>query len=148
LGITRWDPFHELNHMRHQIDRYLDHLWGRGRQEIAGAAGPGPKVDVYQTENEVVAVAELPGIQTKDDIEVRIDQDKLTLRGEIKRTQGHREENSVYNERYYGTFTRVIQLPSRVMPEKATAAYNNGILEVRMAKSDPGENWGRRIEIQ
>jgi HSP20 family protein len=134
--------------MRHQIDRYLDHLWGRGRQEIAGAAGPGPKVDVYQTENEVVAVAELPGIQTKDDIEVRIDQDKLTLRGEIKRTQGHREENSVYNERYYGTFTRVIQLPSRVMPEKATAAYNNGILEVRMAKSDPGENWGRRIEIQ
>ncbi len=149
MGITRWDPFHDLSQMRHQIDRYLDHLWGRvARQDIAGVTGFGPRIDVYQTENEVVATAELPGIQAKDDIDLRIDSDKLTIRGEIKRSQDFKEEHSVYNERYYGTFTRVIQLPARVKPDQAQATYKNGVLEIRMVKSDPGENWGRRIPIQ
>ncbi|MCL6612857.1 MAG: Hsp20/alpha crystallin family protein [Peptococcaceae bacterium] len=149
MGIVRWDPFNELSSMRHMIDRYLDHFWGRGaRHDLAGTTGFGPRIDVYQTEDEVIATAELPGIQAKDDIDVRIDNDKLTIRGEFKRSQDLKEEHSVYNERYFGTFTRVIQLPARVRPEQARATYNNGILEIRMAKSDPGENWGRRIPVQ
>ncbi|MFZ5631274.1 MAG: Hsp20/alpha crystallin family protein [Bacillota bacterium] len=149
MGLIRWDPFHELNQMRHQIDRYLDNFWGRGsRHDIAGATGYGPRMDVYQTENEVIATAELPGIESKDDIDVRVDNDKLTIRGEIKRSRDHKEENSIYNERYYGTFTRVVQLPARVRTDQAKATYSNGVLEIRMLKSDPGENWGRRIPIQ
>lgn len=149
MGITRWDPFHELSQMRHQIDRYLDSLWSRGaRQEAVGAPGQCPRVDIYQTENEVVATAELPGIDAKDDIDVRVDADRLTIRGEIKRSQDHREENSFYTERYFGSFTRVIPLPARVRPDQARASYTNGVLEVRMAKSDPGDNQGHRIAIQ
>lgn len=148
MGIIRWDPFHELSQMRHQIDRYLDSFWGRTRHDLAGITGHGPRMDVYQTENEVVATAELPGIQSKDDIEVRVDSDRLTIRGELKRSQEHKEENSIYNERYYGTFTRVLQLPARVKPDQARATYHNGVLEIRMAKSEPGDNRGHRIQIQ
>lgn len=149
MGIVRWDPFHELSNMRHMIDRYLDNFWGRGaRHDIAGTPGFGPRIDVYQTEDEVVATAELPGMQAKDDIDVRVDNDRLTIRGEIKRSKDFKEEHSVYNERYFGTFARVIQLPARVKPDQSRATYHNGILEIRMAKSDPGENWGRRIPVQ
>lgn len=147
MGMIRWDPFHDLNQMRHQIDRYLDNFWGRTRHDLAGITAQGPRMDVYQTENEVVATAELPGIESKDDIEVRVDSDRLTIRGEVKRSQEHKEENSIYNERYYGTFTRVVQLPARVRPDQARAAYSNGVLEIRMAKSDPGDR-GHRIQIQ
>lgn len=149
MGITRWDPFHELSQMRHQIDRYMDNFWGRpGRNDILGMTAYGPRMDVYQTENEVVATAELPGVQSKDDIEVRVDNDRLTIRGEVKRSQEHKNENYVHNERYYGTFTRVVQLPAEVSAEQARATYNNGILEIRMQKKDPGQKQHNRIPIQ
>ncbi len=149
MGLARWDPFHELGQMRHQIDRYLDNFLGRGlRHDVAAIAGHNPRMDVYQTENEVVATAELPGIDLKDDIEVRVDSDRLTIRGEIKRSQEHREEDSIYSERYYGNFTRAIQLPARVRPDQAKASYKNGVLEIRMQKSEPGQNTGHRIQIQ
>lgn len=58
MGITRWDPFQDLNQMRHQIDRYLDNFWSKGRRDIEGlTSGFGPKIDVYQTEKEVVVTA-------------------------------------------------------------------------------------------
>lgn len=147
MGITRWDPFHDLNQMRHQIDRYLDNFWGRGRHELAEITARGPRMDVYQTENEVVATAELPGLESNDDIEVRVENDRVSLRGELKRSQEHKEENTIYSERYYGTFTRSIQLPARVKADQAKASYKNGVLEIRMAKSDPGGQ-GHRIPVQ
>lgn len=147
MGITRWDPFRELGQMRHQIDRYLDSFWGRGGQELA-FAGHSPRIDVYQTESEVIATAEIPGVESKEDIEVRVDSEQLTIRGEIKRSRDHNEEHAVYNERFYGNFTRVVQLPARVIPDRAGASYSNGVLEIRMTKSDPGEGRGRRIPIQ
>lgn len=149
MGLAKWDPFHDLSQMRHQIDRYMDNLWGRSpRSEMMGVNAYGPRMDVYQTENEVVATAELPGIESKDDIEVRVDDDRLTLRGEFKREQEHNDDNSIYNERYFGTFTRVVQLPSRVRNNQAKATYRNGILEIRIPKADPDSGRGHRVQIQ
>lgn len=149
MGLTRWDPFHDLNQARQQIDRYMDTLWGRSpRNEVAGLAAYGPRMDVYQTENEVIATAELPGIESKDDIEVRIDDDTLTLKGEIKRAQEHKDQNYIHNERYFGAFTRVVQLPSRIRSDQARASYNNGVLEIRMPKAEPGSGRGHRVHIQ
>jgi len=150
MGIIRFDPFHELNQMRHQIDRYLDNFWGRGglRQNGSAMEDFGPKMDIYQTDDEVVAAAELPGIESKDDIDIRVDRDRLTIKGEFKRSQDHEQENYLHTERYFGTFTRVMPLPTAVKPDQATAKYINGVLEVHMPKSNPEENKGHRITIQ
>lgn len=148
MGITRWDPFQDLNQMRHQVDRYLDNFWGKGRRDIEGLTGGfGPKIDAYQTENEVVVTAEVPGIESKEDIDVRVDEDRITISGEFKRTQDFREENYLHNERYFGTFRRILHLPAKVLPDQATASYENGLLEIRMIKSNTGESRGKRVQI-
>jgi HSP20 family protein len=135
--------------MRHHIDRYLDNFWGRGyRHGIRELeAGYGPRMDVYQTDKEVIATAEIPGIESKEDLDVRVHDDKLTIKGEIKRSEERKDDDFIHNERYFGTFTRVVQLPTKVKADQASAIYRNGVLEVRMLKSDPGETTGRRIQI-
>ena len=149
MTLRRRDPFGEISSLREQMNR----LWDILRPGFFGFRGgtldeiPGPRMDIYQTEDEVVAVAELPGLDAKDDLEVTVNEDTLSLRGTIKRHYAQNEDDLVHTERYYGTFSRTASLPVEVQPEKAIANYKNGILEIRMPKSESAKRRAVRIPI-
>lgn len=146
MSIMRWDPFSELNNMRNQLNRFFDHTLRRGM--ATGADPAGPRMELYQTDSEVIVTAELPGIQSKEDIELSVTPDSLSLRGELKRAHDVSEENFFHSERYYGSFSRSFPLPAEIKPEETRASYNNGILEVRMPKTERGRRNGYRVPIQ
>lgn len=146
MSIMRWDPFGELANLRNQMNRFFDHTLRRGF--LTGAEPFGPRIDLYQTDQEVVATAELPGIESKDDIEISLTPDSLSLRGELKRTQDIKEEHFFHTERYYGSFSRTLPLPAEVKPEEARASYHNGVLEIRMPKTEKGRKTAHRVPIQ
>lgn len=146
MSIMRWDPFGELNNMRNQLNRFFDHTLRRGL--TPGADPAGPRVELYQTDSEVIVTAELPGIQSKEDIELSVTPDSLNLRGELKRIHDVSEENFFHSERYYGSFNRKLPLPAEIKPEETRASYHNGILEVRMPKTETGRRTGYRVHIQ
>lgn len=150
MGLTRWDPAHELQALRHQMNRLLDETmrgrrFGWWRRPVLPEAGP--RLDVYQTDTEVVVTAELPGIESKEDVEVTATEDSLSLKGEIKRGQDIRDEHYYHSERYYGAFHRTLPLPVKVKPAEARATYRNGVLEVRLPKAEPGRDRTVRIDV-
>lgn len=146
MSIMRWDPFGEISSLRHQMNRFFDQAFRRNYMSEPEAFGP--RIDIYQTENEVVATAELPGIDSKDDIEVMVAPDNLTLKGELKRVQDVKDEHFVHSERYHGLFQRSLPLPAEVNPEGAKASYTNGLLEIIMPKSEKSRKNYRKVDIQ
>jgi HSP20 family protein len=146
MSIVRWDPFGEISNLRNQMNKFFDHSFIRGL--MPGAERYGPRVDLYQTEQEVVATAELPGIESKDDIEVAVTPDTLSLKGELKRFNEVKEDDIFQSERFYGTFSRMLPLPAEVKPEETKASYHNGLLEIRMPKTEKGQKKMHRIPIQ
>ncbi|HBC92151.1 MAG TPA: Hsp20/alpha crystallin family protein [Pelotomaculum sp.] len=147
MSIVRWDPFGEISNLRNQMNKIFDHNFLK-RGLMTATEQFGPRVDLYQTDREVVATAELPGIESKDDIEVTVTPDTLSLKGELKRFKEVDEDNIFHSERYYGTFSRMLPLPAEVKPEETLANYHNGLLEIRMPKTERGQKKMHRIKIQ
>ncbi|MGB9859620.1 MAG: Hsp20/alpha crystallin family protein [Moorellaceae bacterium] len=138
MEITPWRPWRELANLREEM---LRNWWGGWW----GFMEPGPRLDLYQTDSEVVITAELPGLISKDDVEITATENSLTIRGEVKRSQEASQHNYVRSERFYGTFARTISLPTEVEPDKAIASYRNGILEIRVPKA--AHQRQRRVQI-
>lgn len=103
-----------------------------------------PPVEVNETESEVIVSTELPGMK-RDEVEVTIHDDTLTIRGEKKDTTERKEGKYRYTERRFGQFVRTVQLPTLVNTEKVKAKFDDGVLEVRMPIADNAKP--RRIEI-
>jgi len=103
-----------------------------------------PSVDIYNDGDDIVIKAEVPGI-SKDDLDLSIDRNVLTISGEKKRESKVEEKDYHCIERTYGTFTRSFKLPEDVSVDKAQASFNDGVLEIRMPRS--GENRAKKIEI-
>jgi len=103
-----------------------------------------PSIEVVQSEKDVRISAELPGLDEKD-VEVLVDDDVLTIRGE-KRSETEDQERRV-SERYYGRFERVIPLPFAVEEDKAEASFNNGVLTITLPRSAKAEDKAKRIAI-
>lgn len=93
-----------------------------------------PLVDVYETPDEVVVVAELPGVR-KEDITVHATEDTVEIRAEVRRAEEIREEDYFRRERLYKGFYRRVRLPTAVQPERARAKYENGVLTIRLPKA-------------
>jgi len=146
MSLVRWDPLEDLSNLREQMNRFFDQTFRRGF--FAGTEPFGPRIDLYQTDQEVVAVAEIPGVQSKDDVEVALTNNTLILRGEFKRVHDVSEENILHSERFFGSFSRNIPLPAEIKPDESTASYKNGLLEIRMPKTEKGRRNIRRIPIQ
>jgi Molecular chaperone (small heat shock protein) len=98
------------------------------------------RVDVEETPSEVIVLAEMPGIQKKEHLSIHVNENMLTIKGEVKR--GMPEEGKVtrLTERYYGQFSRTLSLPASVKMDGAQANYRNGILELRFRKDDHPTN--------
>jgi HSP20 family protein len=132
--LTRWDPFREFVTIQDRMNRLFRDSYGtEGRQEDLTTATFAPAVDVYEDEHNITLKIEVPGIEEKD-IDVRIENNTLTVHGERKFEKEEKEENFRRVERQYGSFTRTFTLPNTVDHEKVQADYDKGVLKVSLAK--------------
>jgi HSP20 family protein len=130
--ITRWDPFHNLSALQEQVNRLFDSKFSQNGDSSALSAWA-PSVDAYETENELVIKADLPGT-TEKDLDVRFENNLLTIGGERKFEQEVKEENYLRMERSYGSFHRTFSLPNTVDAQAIQAQYTDGVLTVTLPK--------------
>ena len=131
--LTRWDPFREYSSLQDRMNRLFRDNYGDSRDEALTTTAFAPPVDVYEDEHNVVLKLEVPGIDEKD-IDVRVENNTLTVHGERKFEKEEREENFRRVERQYGSFTRSFTLPTTVDSENIQATYDKGILKIQLAK--------------
>lgn len=113
------------------------------RQRFGGMM---PKVDVSESEREIQIVAELPGLK-QEDVELSVENDLLTLRGETSSSRDEKDKQYHLTERSYGRFERSFRLPETVDREKISASFDNGLLTVTLPKSERAQPKAKRIEI-
>src|SRR5207302_1490464 len=143
--MTRWDqPRAWSSFLQGPVNRLFEDNFTRDRPGHADLATWAPPVDIYETENELVVKADLPDLQEKD-IDVRVENNTLTIRGERKFSKDVNEDNYLRIERAYGSFTRSFSLPNTVSSESIRAEYRNGVLTLHMAKRE--ESKPKQIKI-
>ncbi len=134
MNIIRWDPFRDLATLRERMNRLFEEAYtSRGEKKDMVASTWNPSVDIYETENELVLKAELPGVD-EDDIEIKIEDSTLTLKGDRKFEKETKEENYHRIERSYGSFYRSFTLPRNIDQDKIKAESETGILKITMPK--------------
>lgn len=131
-SITRWDPFQNFVTLQDQVNRLFE-TSRPGRTDNSALTAWAPAVDIYETENELVIKADLPDMNEKD-LDIRVENNMLTIRGERKFEQKVKEDNYLRIERTYGSFSRSFSLPNTVSTEGIKAEYKNGVLTVEMLK--------------
>ena len=131
--LTRWDPFRELSALQNRMSRLFEEQYGNGREESLTAGAFVPPVDIYEDEHGIQLKLEVPGIEEKD-LDVKVENNVLTVRGERKFEKEEKEENYRRVERQYGSFTRTFTLPQTVDQESVQADYEKGVLKIQLAK--------------
>jgi len=132
--ITRWDPFREMMSLSDRMNRlFQENNLPTARGEEALGTSFMPPVDVYEDEHGITLKMEVPGIDEKD-IDIRLENNTLSIRGERKFEKEEKEENFQRIERRYGTFTRTFTLPATVDTENVQADYDRGVLSIRLSK--------------
>ena len=134
--LTRFEPFREFATLQDRINRVFRESYrhgSAGQDESLTTSSFAPAVDVYEDEHNVTLKIEVPGIDEKD-IDVRIENNTLTVHGERKIEKEEKEENYRRVERQYGSFTRSFTLPPTVDSEKVSANYDKGVLKITLPK--------------
>ena len=151
-------PFEFMNRMSDEMDRTFDRLFrdfGMPRRSwlthspfgSAGEEAWAPRIEAFQKGDRFTVRAELPGLK-KDDVQVEMTDDAITIRGERREEHEERREGYYHSERDYGQFYRTIPLPEGVISESARATFNNGVLEISMQAPPAEASRGRRLEIK
>ncbi len=144
MSISRWEPFGEMMTLRDAMDRLFEDSFVRGvRPSGAGERAYSLPVDAYGTENELVLMVSIPGVDP-DDVQITIEGDTLTIRGEIKPPL----ENVSYllQERRFGPFYRQLQINVPVQADKAEATFDKGVLTLTIPKAE--EVKPRQIKVK
>lgn len=133
MSLTPYDPFRQLANMRKDFENFFSDF------DFASTIGfdkhfSGIRVDVHESENEIIASCDLPGLESKEDLNIDIQDNMLSISGTMNRSKETKEDNFHRQERFVGRFHRSVTLPSRVSHEGVKASYRNGVLEVRMPK--------------
>jgi HSP20 family protein len=143
MALIPYDPFRHVDHWKNNLDKFFN--------EIPAAFGfnqefGSPRMDVHETATEVIAHCEIPGLESKEDVYIDVDNNMLTINGVMNRSNEVKDDQYHRKERFSGRFHRSISLPAQVQAEGTTASYKNGILEVRMMKSKAAEK--KHIDVQ
>jgi HSP20 family protein len=132
--LTRWEPFREFATLQDRMNRLFRESYNdAGREESLTTSTFSPAVDVYEDEHQVNLKIEVPGIDERD-IDVRVENNTLTVHGERKIEKEEKEENYRRVERQYGAFTRAFSLPQTVDTENVSATYDKGVLKITLPK--------------
>jgi HSP20 family protein len=145
MAISYWDPFREVVSLQSRLNSLLPEQ-GRGSEGSADvtAASFAPAVDVYEDEHKLVLSVEVPGVK-QEDLDVQVEKNTLTVRGERKFESNQKEQNFHRIERRYGTFYRSFSLPATVNTENIQASYDAGVLRLELAKK--AEAKPRQIKV-
>ena len=141
--IAHLEPFRGLSNLQNQFNRIFNDSF-RNQAEESALTNWAPAVDIYETPNELVVKADLPDVNEKD-IDVRVENNLLTIRGERKFEKSVSEENYLRVERTYGAFSRSFSLPNTVNAEAIGAEYKNGVLTVNLPKRE--ESKPRQVKV-
>jgi len=135
--LTRWEPFRELSTMQERMNRmnrlFQESLRPDSPEDALTTTSFAPPVDIYEDEHTITLKLEVPGIDEKD-IDVRVENNTLTVHGERKMEKEEKEENFRRVERQYGSFTRSFTLPSSVDTGQVSADYEKGVLKIKLSK--------------
>ena len=145
--LMRWEPFSEMNSLQREINRLFSDTMkreGTGSGEFVTRSWA-PSVDVIEKENEILVKAEIPGMEQKD-IEVHLEDNQLTIKGERKFEKEDKGENYIRQERVYGSFYRSFTIGSGIQADKVNASYKSGILEIVLPKEEKVQP--KKIEIK
>ena len=128
-NLTRWEPMRDMMSLRDAMDRLFDDAFTRPIS-LSGVSAM-PAIDMYQTNDDVVVKATLPGVKAED-VDITVTGETLTLRGEFKQEDEKKDTSYHIREQHYGSFERSILLPTDVKADKAKADFVDGILTVTM----------------
>jgi HSP20 family protein len=142
--IRQFDPFREYANLQSRMNRLFRDSQGPDGQETLTTTAFAPPVDVYEDEHQVILKIEVPGIDEKD-IDIRVENNTLTVHGERKFEKEEKEENFRRVESQYGSFTRTFTLPTTVDAENIQADYDKGVLKVKLLKKSEAKP--RQIKV-
>ena len=131
MSLVKWDPFRDFN----TFNERMTNLLGRNFETPVSTTAWNPSVDIFETDNDIVVKAELPGMDAKN-IEIRLEKNVLMVKGERRFDREAKEENYHRVEREYGSFSRAFALPASVDEDKVTAVYKDGILKIVLPKKE------------
>ena len=146
-SISRWDPFREMTRFQDEVGRLFNGSFFRPRTDNSALTVWAPAVDIFETGDELVVKADLPDVNEKD-LDVRVENSTLTIRGERKFEQEVSEDNYLRVERSYGSFTRSFALPNTVNTEAIKADYRDGVLTIRMPKREESKPKQVKVSVQ
>lgn len=146
--LHRWDPFSDLRQMQATMDR----IWRRDGNNCRAVSDNGEfeawaiPLDVTQDGDDTVIRASLPGV-TPDDIDVAIEDNVLSIRGQTSSDHQEQRDNYLMRERRVGSFHRALRLPDSVDPEKAAPRYDHGVLTITIPKTESKKAKRLTIEV-
>ena len=146
MAIVKWSPLKEIEEIRKEMDRLFEEFLSpvRRRRAVTTEGVISPNVDIFERGREVVIQVELPGVN-KDEVDLTITDDRLIIKGEIKKPEGISEDDYILNERSYGPFSRTVNLPTDVDKSSVKANIKNGLLEIVVLRKE--ESKPREIKI-
>jgi len=145
MSILRWDPFDDVSTLRRSMERLFDDMYTRHPATTAMVWEPA--VEMYETDNDVVVKASLPNIDPKS-VDITVTNDGITLKGDTKTEEEQKGRNFYRRELRYGTFARTLPLTTEVKSSEAKATYKDGILEVRIPKSERVKPTSVKVQVQ
>ncbi|HSG30999.1 MAG TPA: Hsp20/alpha crystallin family protein [Thermodesulfobacteriota bacterium] len=150
MALTRWKP----KNMEKWFDEFFEEPyfpqgWMRmpALRKIKSIEEFSPVVDMYDNKDEIVVKAEMPGMK-KEDVHVTTTEDSITIKGEMKKEEEVKEDDYYYSERSFGSFSRMLHLPSKIKTNKVEAKFDNGLLEVHMPKADDSKPKEVKISLK
>ena len=147
MNIVRWNPFSEMSLLQNQMNRLFDtalHGWPSESNGTTGTTSWIPAADIYESDSELVVNLDLPGVDPKM-VDLRVENNVLTIRGERQFEEKQNKENYHRVERSYGAFARSFTLSTSVDPEKIRANYKAGVLSITLPKAEAAKP--KRIQI-
>ena len=132
--LIRWEPAREMMSLREAMDHLFDDAFTRP-VNVSANTWSVPAVDLYQTDNEVVVKASLPGVKA-DEVQINVTGEILTLKGEVKQQEEIKEKTYHIREQRWGMFERSLALPTDVVADKAKAEFENGVLTITLPKAE------------
>jgi HSP20 family protein len=144
-SMMPWEPSRDIVSLRDMMDRLFEDAFVTPRGALTTSGRGDLALDMYETKDDVVVKAALPGVKP-DDVDITITGDTLTIRGEMQQENEDEEGNYIRRERRYGEFVRSITLPNGLQVDKAEASFDNGVLTLKIPKSEQAKP--KRIQVK
>ncbi|MBN1870395.1 MAG: Hsp20/alpha crystallin family protein [Candidatus Omnitrophica bacterium] len=143
-----WYPFSEIRNLHNEMNRLFDFSFPHWDGETSLMSGQWtPAIDVHDSKDNIVIKADLPGLK-KEDINVSVQDDLLTISGEKKKESEVKEEDYIRTERYYGSFHRALRLPGQVDAAKVNATFKDGVLQLTLPKKEEAKPKQITIDVK